>query len=245
MENESARTRVIMSGPVRAARGAAFALMRPLYRRAFDAADTPEALLRAARLTIPGSVSQIPEEITAFMAYAAEQRPVRVCEIGTLHGGTTMLLSRVSPSVRLMVGIDLRISNRRFLTGLTPDGQVLHLLEGSSLERETFERLAHVLGDGQLDLLFIDGSHHYQDVRSDFVRFRELVRPGGLVAFHDIVEDYGTRFGTPTAMWAGGVPRLWRELRDGYAHREFVRDPEQDALGIGVIEYDPRVALPD
>ena len=241
--NESARTRVIMSAPVRAARGAAFSLMRPAYRRAF-ATGSRENLLRAARLTIPGGVSQIGAEITAFMAYAAEHRPIRVCEIGTLYGGTTVLLSRVSPSVRLMVGIDLRIANRRFLNGLNPEGQSLHLIEGSSLEPETFERLAGILGGEHLDLLFIDGSHHYEDVRSDFVRFRELVRPGGLIAFHDIVEDYATRYGRPTAMWAGGVPQVWRELRDGYQYREFVRDPDQDGLGIGVIEYDAGVPLP-
>src|SRR5436305_640754 len=102
-----------MSGPVRAARTGAFVLLGPLYRRRFDAARDPNTLLRAARATIPGSVSQIPEEITGLMRYAAEHQPVRVCEIGTLYGGTTVLLSRIAPSVRLVVGIDLKVVNRR------------------------------------------------------------------------------------------------------------------------------------
>jgi predicted O-methyltransferase YrrM len=220
-------------------RTAAFVLLRPLYRRAFDAAQDPDALLRAARLTIPGSVSQIPAEITGFMDYAAERRPVRVCEIGTLYGGTTVLLSRIAPSVRLLVGIDLRVVNSRFVAGLAPAGQAVHLLQGSSQERETFERLATLLGDERLDLLFVDGSHRYEDVRDDFLRFKELVRPGGLIAFHDIVDDFGTRYGRSSGKWAGGVPQLWRELRELYAHREFVHDPEQDGFGIGVLEWDP------
>jgi predicted O-methyltransferase YrrM len=244
MPREDARTRLVMSPPVRAARTAAFVALRPLYRRVFDRAGDPDAVLRAARFTIPGSVSQIPEEITALMAYAAEREPVRVCEIGTLYGGTTVLLSRVAPSVRLMVGIDLRVVNRRFLTGLAPRGQAVHLLEGSSQDQQTVDRLGGILDGSPLDLLFIDGGHRYEDVRADFLRYRDLVRPGGLIVFHDIVEDYGSRYGRSSGLWAGGVPRLWRELRDSYPHREFVRDPEQDAYGIGVIDWDPEVPSP-
>jgi hypothetical protein len=78
-------------------------------------------------------------------------------------------------------------------------------------------------------------------VKADFLGFRELVRPGGLVAFHDIVPDHGARFGRSTPFWAGGVPGFWREVREHYPHREFVRDPEQDAFGIGVLEFEPSV----
>ena len=37
------------------------------------------------------------------------------------------------------------------------------------------------------DFLFIDGDH--TGVGRDYEMYRDLVRPGGLIAFHDIVAD--------------------------------------------------------
>jgi len=233
------RARFLRSAPVLTARTAAFAALRPVYRRAFDGLGTPAQLRRAVRFAVPGGTHQVAEEIEGFMAYAAARRPRRVCEIGVADGGTTVLLSRMSPTVEVMIGIDLRIAHRRILEGLAPAHQRLHLLEASSLEDTTVARARELLGGEPLDLLFIDGSHTYDDALSDFEQYRGLVRPGGLIAFHDIVPDYGERFGRPTPYWSGGVPRLWSELRERHPHREFVRDPEQDAFGIGVLEYEP------
>jgi predicted O-methyltransferase YrrM len=46
-------------------------------------------------------------------------------------------------------------------------------------------------------LLFIDGSHEYEDVMADFENFLPHVVPGGIVALHDI----GNAFPGPTRAW--------------------------------------------
>ena len=74
--------------------------------------------------------------------------------------------------------------------------------------------------------MFIDGDHSYDGVRSDYEMYAPLVRNGGLVAFHDIVE------GRPE--WVGGVPQLWREIKNDSA-TEFVKDHGQGGYGIGVL----------
>jgi predicted O-methyltransferase YrrM len=51
-----------------------------------------------------------------------------------------------------------------------------------------------------IDLLFIDGSHVYEDVLADFENFLPHVKPGGIVAFHDVDEG-----------WSGPW-RVWREI---------------------------------
>ncbi len=38
---------------------------------------------------------------------------------------------------------------------------------------------------GPYDLLFIDADHTYEGVRRDHLTYAEMVRPGGIVAFHD------------------------------------------------------------
>lgn len=41
-----------------------------------------------------------------------------------------------------------------------------------------------------IHMLFVDGSHRYQDVLDDFDAFFPFVVDGGLVAFHDVVETW-------------------------------------------------------
>lgn len=88
-----------------------------------------------------------------------------------------------------------------------------------------------------IDVLFIDGDHRYAGAKADFDLYSPLVRSGGLIAFHDIVPDFKTRHGRDTGRWAGDVPRLWQDIKVGYAQTwEFVEDREQDGLGIGVVQ---------
>jgi predicted O-methyltransferase YrrM len=51
-----------------------------------------------------------------------------------------------------------------------------------------------------IHFLFVDGSHQYEDVKADFAAFFPHVAPGGMVAFHDVINE-----GFP------GVLRAWRE----------------------------------
>jgi len=51
-----------------------------------------------------------------------------------------------------------------------------------------------------IHLLFIDGSHRYEDVLADFAAFCPHVVPGGIVACHDVCEEWP------------GVFRAWHEV---------------------------------
>lgn len=206
---------------------------------------SPGELLEFAKAQFPGPFSQFPEEILPFLEFAAQRSPRRVAEIGTQFGGTNFLLSQAIPTVTTMAGIDLFVRNRARLKAFMRPGQELHLIEASSHDAQTRTRLAEVLGGAELDLLFIDGDHSWAGVVQDFQLYRSLVGDGGLIVFHDIVPDNRLRHGTASAAFAGEVPVLWPRLRDLYTHHEFVRDWNQEGCGIGVIEHDLAVALPD
>jgi predicted O-methyltransferase YrrM len=154
------------------------------------------------------------------------------------------LLSHAIQSIELMLGIDLFVWNRLLLRRFGRPAARLSLLDGSSYAHGTVERAKKLLTGRAIDLLFIDGDHTYRGVAQDFLAYRALVREGGLVAFHDIVPDYMTRYGRATGRWAGDVPRFWSKIRPLFEHREFVEDPLQDGLGIGVIRYRKGVDLP-
>ena len=191
-----------------------------------------------------GSVQHLPEIEAALQAVGA-LAPRRVCEIGTEHGGTTLLLARALPTVETLIGVDLHIKHAPQLRAFTRAGQSLHLVRGSSYAPKTVARVEALLKGEQLDVLFIDGDHSYDGVKADFLGYRHLVREGGLILFHDIVPDHKARYGQETGAWTGGVPLLWERLRALYPHQEFIRDAEQDGLGIGLLHYSPAIELPD
>jgi cephalosporin hydroxylase len=99
----------------------------------------------------------------------------------------------------------------------------------------TLRRVRSRLRHNQLDLLFIDGDHSYEGVKADFENYGPLVRAGGFVAFHDIVPDFRSRFGTPTVNDTGEVPRFWSEIKQDYRTSEIIEDVQQDGYGIGIV----------
>lgn len=182
------------------------------------------------------------QEILPLLAWLSEMKPRRVCEIGMAQGGTTYLLGQALRSVEHLIGIDVLVRRRRRLRFFSRPGQRIDLVQGSSYARETTERVRGCLDGAKLDVLFIDGDHTFAGVAADFAAYRELVRDGGIIAFHDIVEDHTTRFGSRTAAWAGEVPRFWRSIKHDYQTREFVESYDQDGCGIGVLRYERAAA---
>lgn len=210
--------------------------------RELGACRTPEEFLSFARATLtPG---QKDTEILRLAAFARERAPRVFCEIGTLYGGTHFFLSHAVPSLELTLGIDLLVRHKTTLRFLKKPGQRSFFRDDCSTSMPTLRWVARTLAGRPIDLLFIDGDHSDDGVRADFLAYRRFVRDGGLIAFHDICEDYRRRFGLQTEHYAGGVPALWKALRPHYEHHEFVESPEQDGFGIGVLVYAKDRPLP-
>jgi predicted O-methyltransferase YrrM len=197
--------------------------------REFGACTTVEQCIAFTRRHMGAGSCQIPEEIAGALEHMARTRPRVVCEIGTFDGGTSLLLGRFLPGVERMLCIDLFVKNKSILQLLAPPGLQLKFFDMPSYALSTVQRVAGALDGRSIDVLFIDGDHRYEGVKQDFLMYRRLVRPGGMIVFHDIVEDRGGR------AWTGGVPRLWREVSPGHEHREFVHRRDQDGYGIGIL----------
>lgn len=177
-------------------------------------------------------------EILRLLELVAELRPQRLCEIGAAGGGTLFLFTQCAAPSAWVVSIDLALDaakQRAFVHFLQP-GQKLLALQADSHAPATREQVRRFLAGRPLDFLFIDGDHSYEGVRQDYEQFGPLVRPGGLIAFHDIVGDYRHRYRHGTRSDAGEVPRFWREVSCGHPGAiELVEDHGQDGFGIGVL----------
>ena len=206
-------------------------------RRRLDRAATQQERFDALPELIFSGIHQVPEEIIGFLEFLEARRPRRILEIGVADGATNVLLSRCADSVEHMVGVDVSLRYPGMLRRLRPRGLRLHLIEGSSTDPETFAQVQRLAGPDGFDAVLIDGDHRRAGVTADFELYRQLVRAGGVVAFHDIVPDSRTRGAPDTGTFTGDVPAVWRELsKDAPQRWEFVRDPDQDGYGIGVLE---------
>ena len=102
---------------------------------------------------------------------------------------------------------------------------------------QTVAEVRELLGGEPLDFLFIDGDHSYDGVRQDYESYAPLVRPGGLIGFHDIAEPPG---GGPviaadgTLLLVGDVPAFWRTIRGDYPSEEFIGTAD-GCFGIGLL----------
>jgi predicted O-methyltransferase YrrM len=199
--------------------------------------DVDDALEFVERFNVGGLhivALQKRSEIRALLEQLAELRPRTVVEIGTARGGTLFLLTRVAASHATVVSIDLPggefgggYTRRRGLLyrQFARPHQRLRLILGDAGARATVARVEKTVG-GSIDFLFIDGDHRYEGIRRDFESYSPLVRPGGLIAIHDIVP------GPVEAV--GDVPRFWQEVR-GPGSEEIVERWDQGGYGIGVL----------
>lgn len=181
--------------------------------------------------------SQKRDEVLGLLDRVAALRPRAVCEIGTSAGGTLYLLTRVAADDAIVVSVDIAIPPHTRVArakGARP-GQQLVSVAGNSHDEETRRLVERSVAGRPLDVLFIDGDHSYAGVRADFELYAPLVRPGGLIALHDIQPDARTRHGAATGAISGEVPVFWTEIKRRYRTEELIADADQDGYGIGIV----------
>lgn len=215
---------------------------RALMRRTQDCRSAPD-FLDALDETHGFPAWQNRGEILALLDLVATLRPHRACEIGSMEGGTLFLLTQMCDPDAHVISLDWRYTpaRRRAFPQFARHRQRLTLVEADSHAPATRRRVQTLLEGQPLDFLFIDGDHSYSGVYADFEMFAPLVRPGGVIAFHDIVPDNRARGRAPSLRDSGGVPRFWQHLKGRYPDaKEFIDDPDQDGCGIGMIRWPGR-----
>jgi predicted O-methyltransferase YrrM len=140
----------------------------------------------------PGSESgefAQPFDRRVLLALARTLRPAAVVEFGVQRGLTAALLLTECPWIRRYVGIDLP-------EGALPvqAGQAQEVPEVPGELASADPRFELLRADSALvtpdmlptaDMVYIDGGHDYPHVVADLRLARAIVRPGGVIAWHD------------------------------------------------------------
>ncbi|WP_232331260.1 class I SAM-dependent methyltransferase [Agromyces laixinhei] len=169
-------------------------------------------------------------------------RPRRIVELGTHYGFSFFVFSEAARRLE----IDMEIYALDTWEGDDHSGHygdevfesVKEVVDReysrtSHLLRGLFEHSRSLIPDDSVDLLHIDGRHGYDDVKQDFEQWRDSVREGGIVLFHDVAErDRGF-----------GVWRLWEELSSQYPSFEFTHGHGLGVLALGTVRVDALTEL--
>lgn len=171
---------------------------------------------------------QVPFEIQELGKTLLEHKPKCVVEIGTKYGGTTYFLASLLPESTIYT-IDLPRTNpesiglvkarNMWMDALFPY-RVHFVAEDSKVVAPLFKNI---------DFLFIDGDHTYEGVKSDFELYKDGVKPGGLIAFHDIVDSERHRNQNCY------VSKFWDEIKHNtqdYIVEEFLGGEDWGGIGL-------------
>lgn len=172
---------------------------------------------------------QMRDEILSLAEAVKSIKPKTILEIGTCNGGTLFIWSNIASD--LVITCDLNKTKvREDLYQKFPPAKSncrVITLAGDSHDDGFLQTVKSSMDNRQVDFLFIDGDHTEAGVRQDYEMYSPLVRSGGLIAFHDIVEKQ--------PIPQNQVFYLWEELKKTVDHEEFIHDPNQTGYGIGLI----------
>ena len=154
----------------------------------------------------------VPGQERAFMSLSSTlEDHSTIVEIGSFKGKSTACLALGSKKNTKIYAIDTFSGNNEdFSEGVQFVGsgylnEFKHNLRKTGVlnKIEICQGLSDKFGKSwnkKIDFLFIDGSHIYKDVKKDFDLFFPWVKPGGIVAFHDV----DTKF--------KGVYKVWNKI---------------------------------
>lgn len=160
--------------------------------------------------------------------------PKRVLEIGVKVGGTLyQWLKHTEPGASIVAidlphgpwGISYMPNVDDWYKWAGEFGQTLRVFLTNSRYPKTVREVERL---GPYDFIFVDGDHTVAGVACDYLTYRRMVRPGGVMVFHDILPD---RSDSKIEIY-----KYWQDIRKVETNMvELTSWQEQGSRGIGVI----------
>jgi len=177
------------------------------------------------------TIQQDNEEIGLLIGFL-ESLNYRLCEggpsleIGVRHGGFSFIMARLFHLRPMMV--DIKNYVIKFHELFDNHNIRFTFIHGDSTKKETVDEVKTRLGGEPIELLMIDGYHTYEAAKSDFDNYSPLVKPGGIILFHDILDP-----GPKKAFNEARMNHLSLEIVSARTnHRHHIQ-----GLGFGILFY--------
>ena len=172
-------------------------------------------------------IIQLPGDIVAMQELLWRLRPDIVVECGFAHGGAAILyasiLELLGKGTVIGVDVEVRAYNRVAIEN-HPLAHRIQILESSSVDRATPERLGRAVEGAGTVLVVLDSNHSRAHVERELALYHSLVTPGSYLVVMDGAQAHvwDTPRGRPEWREDNPLPAIEAFLS---AHPEFVDDP--------------------
>lgn len=153
-------------------------------------------------------IIQFPQDIVAMQELIWRIRPSLIVETGVARGGSTIFYASMlemlgQPGKIVGIDIDIRSHNRSAIEA-HPLSHRVELVEGSSIEASTVERVFALARGHERVIVTLDSNHTHEHVLQELRLYSPLVKSGSyLVVFDTLIEDMPAD-GFPDRPWGKG-----------------------------------------
>ena len=161
-------------------------------------------------------------------------RPNTIVEIGVFRMAHLYMMAAAAQPGATLIAVDVSSANaaprRAIAAKLRSEGFHVYFIRANSHSNHAVAEVKCALRGAPIDALYIDADHAYESARDDHAAYSPLVRPGGLIAFHDIAQKHDQ------------VRRYWCELKAcdpaSQWSSEIVTPGHASPTGVGLIIKD-------
>jgi predicted O-methyltransferase YrrM len=177
--------------------------------RSFPHIDFSEITGRSIRLSfqtfprIGASISLV--EAAALSALIHKINAKRIFEFGTYKGVSTTQLALNLPHDGMVFSLDLPEDHPAYSLDIPKAAEQQIAAEkgkGVLIPHDLGGKVTFLRADSakfdtapyleSMDLIFVDGAHSYEYVKNDTVKGLEMLRPGGIIAWHDCTPNHSS-----------------------------------------------------
>lgn len=142
----------------------------------------------------PQVTQQVREELEDFLNLLEENNVKKMLQIGLGHWASTHFILSLLLDEITTIEYDAEFIHR-YQPEMDIDFEKIYHGDSTEVHKKLTETY---------DAVFIDGNHSYEYVKKDLENYWPKVKPGGIVALHDVNFE-GERYGSPRVLRESGL----------------------------------------
>lgn len=157
-------------------------------------------------------ILQFPQDMFAVQEIIYKTRPEYIIEIGVAWGGSLLFYSTIMESLggKKIIGVDTYIPEdlRKRLFSYGRLSKRIVLINGSSLEKDTVDKIKKIIGGSKKILVILDSNHTHEHVSKELNIYSKLLSKGNyLICGDTIIEDIPEQRHRPRPWGPGNSPK--------------------------------------